>query len=73
MKAYKNSKGCIMAVFKDDNGHYAVYSRADETAYFKRADQRYSCRATRAEAEDDMSEMAHRSKDKTWKLIEFRG
>lgn len=73
MKAYQNSKGVILAVFKDDSGLYKVYARADKKAYFKKADQRETAKATRAEAEADMVEMAHRSHDKTWKLIDFRG
>lgn len=73
MKAYKNSKGCIMAVFKDDSGLYKVYARADEKAYFKKADQRETAKTTRAEAEADMAEIVRRSHNKTWKLIDFKG
>lgn len=74
MKAYKNSKGCIMAVFKDDSERYAIYSRENEKAYFKAAiGQVYPHRATGAEAEADLVEKVRKSRDKTWKQIEFRG
>lgn len=73
MKAYQNSKGVILAVFKDDRGLYKVYARADEKAYFKKADQRETAKVTRAEAEADMAVMAHSSHDKTWKQIDFKG
>lgn len=73
MKAYKNSKGCILAVFRDSYDTYAVYCRKGEKEYFRRADQRYPCRATRADAEDDMRDIAIKSRDKTWQQIDFRG
>lgn len=74
MKAYKNSKGCIMAVFKDDNERYAIYSREDEKSYFKAVTGlTYPHRATRADAEADMADRVRKSRDRTWKLVDFRG
>lgn len=74
MKAYKNSKGCIMAVFKNDSERYAIRSREDGKAYFKAATGVvYPHRKTRADAEADMADRVRKSKDKTWKPIEFRG
>lgn len=74
MKAYRNKNGCILAVFKDWHDTYGVYCRKSEEDDFKKVDYRFPVRATRAEAEQDMVEVARvRSLDKTWELIDFKG
>ena len=70
LKAYKNIKGHIMAVFKDHSGTYGVYCGKKEKDCFKKSNYNYPARATRAEAEKDMARIARRS---DWELIEFRG
>lgn len=75
MKAYKNDKGNIMAVFKDDCGKYGVYIRKSEGDKFMRnMNVKYPSRATREEAEQDLRVTANvRSYDETWESIDFKG
>lgn len=73
MKAYTNSKGHIMAVFKDSDGDYAVYTRKEQKGFFKRTTTKYPARATRSEAEQDMEDIIWSVPDKTWQKFEFRG
>lgn len=72
MKAYKNEKGCIMAVFKDRNDKYGVYYRQSENDDFKKPNCNYPSKATREEAEADMHLIVRRSEG-VWELIEFKG
>ena len=74
MKAYKNSKGVILAVFKDDTGKYSVYQRKDEKSDFLRLKAaHYPLRDTREEAERDMAWQVFQRKDSTYKKIDFKG
>ena len=74
MKAYKNSKGVILAVFKDDEGKYGVYQRKNENSDFLRVKAAYfPQRDTRAEAETDLTWVVFQKKDKTYKKIDFKG
>lgn len=73
MKAYINSKGVILAVFKTCDDDYAVYRRKDEFSDFVRAKTYYPPRATRAEAETDLTAVVYQTRDKSYKLIDFRG
>ena len=73
MKAYKNSKGVILAVFKTGDGDYAVYRRKDEFSDFVRTKSYFPPRATRAEAETDLTVVVYQQKDKSYKLIDFKG
>lgn len=75
MKAYKNSEGSILAVFKDDRNKYGVYIRKSEGDKFVRnMNVKYPSRATREEAEQDLRVTAKvRSYDDTWELIDFKG
>ncbi|MBO5060253.1 MAG: hypothetical protein J6C82_05000 [Clostridia bacterium] len=72
MKAYKNSKGNILAVFKDENEKYGIYHRKDEDSVFRWGSySKYPHRATRAEAERDMDGLIESAYDRTWELIEL--
>jgi hypothetical protein len=74
MKAYKNSKGVILAVFKNEEGKYTVYQRKDEFSDFIKAKAvYYPPRDTRAEAEIDLTAAVFQRKDKSYKLIDFKG
>lgn len=72
-KAYKNKKGYILAVFKDDSGDYGVYKREREKGPFNSYKTPYPHRATRSEAEMDLAATVYRSTDKSWEEIEFKG
>lgn len=67
MKAYKNRKGNIMSVFKNNDGLYTVYIKQIEKGNFvKYQPNPYPARASRFEAETDLCVLVARSTDKSW-------
>jgi hypothetical protein len=74
MIAYQNSRGHVLAVFKDDSGEYRIYERKDKRCYFKQFRPEFPTRKTRAEAELDLyNYVSQNVKDKSWQKINFVG
>lgn len=73
MKAYKNDRGYILAVFKNDDGLYQIYRRPDIYSDFSMINKRIMPKKTREEAERDLDRYIGYMGRSTYKLIDFKG
>lgn len=71
MKAYRNAKGNVIAVFKNDYGEYSAYIKHPGKENFRYYSSKLCVRRTRQEAEADLDAHIRRSLDRSWEEFEL--